>query len=760
MMRQNVRIALYVPVALAFPMLTVLVLRAVLVPEGPVWLIIAYAALLQTTYAASAAGTGRRVLRSIRRIRLILLAVGGIAVLTNIIIVPQSAYITWFHIVANGNARGLVSFVFIVVAGYVAAVLGGQIFRHGFLLPFIGLIILGAVLGTIITQSRYFVAAVLIAGATGVFVLGGKGLSWGHRIRYGLGLSVFALAVFGASTAAASIFRSQGNNLVDTVLAPGLRDALLNVAPGFPLLYAIPGYGYSFDALPLGSSPTLSDTKIFRVHAPPGQTIYLQTAAYDSYQDGNWTDSPEILDHARKNATHAMEKLFAPGLEHPEGNDISVTILGDFYSYIPVIPDLRSLGIDLSADRSRTTGGTSAVAARQALDLEYGAMNTGYLLKSPLLKGDTIVLRRGMYDATPEPGVPEDVYLQVPDSVPAEVRSAARSLGPRIDVPFKSEFEPGKKSADKGEILSRANAIREFIQARTRYSLQTRRPPVGTDLVDYFLFQHPTGYCVHYATAFTILARLEGIPTRYVTGFLVNMPFNSSSREVSGLTAHAWPEIWLPGQGWTTFEVTPPLQASRYDDPGYYRNLGSNALTSRQLRALIGDRLPNLQETESRASNAAPGRQSWLSAVASVVALLVLVLAILSRLRRYLGRPGDQFRYACVLICARTERFGVDPPTARGWTGWSTEAAGRIVLRRSGRRRQGRGERRVAGSAHARSDAQVFTRIARVAHRSFFGGIAVSRRDARFARMLLRSLPGGLLRGRGRTQTPRHGSVT
>ncbi len=81
----------------------------------------------------------------------------------------------------------------------------------------------------------------------------------------------------------------------------------------------------------------------------------------------------------------------------------------------------------------------------------------------------------------------------------------------------------------------------------------------GTDLrgrenyVDAFLFEEQKGYCVHYASAMVLLLRLNGIPARYVQGFLFRP---DDSGEVSGSHAHAWVEAYMSGVGWVTFEPT------------------------------------------------------------------------------------------------------------------------------------------------------------------------------------------------------------
>ena len=76
------------------------------------------------------------------------------------------------------------------------------------------------------------------------------------------------------------------------------------------------------------------------------------------------------------------------------------------------------------------------------------------------------------------------------------------------------------------------------------------------EYLDYFLMESRKGYCAHFATAFVLLARSEGLPARYVEGF--RLPFNiSRTIRVYSSMAHAWAEVYLEGVGWVTFEPTP-----------------------------------------------------------------------------------------------------------------------------------------------------------------------------------------------------------
>lgn len=76
------------------------------------------------------------------------------------------------------------------------------------------------------------------------------------------------------------------------------------------------------------------------------------------------------------------------------------------------------------------------------------------------------------------------------------------------------------------------------------------------DFLDYFLFDGQQGYCSYFATAFVLMARAEGIPARYVQGYYVR---KEDTNEVTVTTnmAHAWPEAYIDGVGWLSFEPTP-----------------------------------------------------------------------------------------------------------------------------------------------------------------------------------------------------------
>lgn len=74
--------------------------------------------------------------------------------------------------------------------------------------------------------------------------------------------------------------------------------------------------------------------------------------------------------------------------------------------------------------------------------------------------------------------------------------------------------------------------------------------------LDYFLLTSQKGYCIHYATAFVLMARELGVPCRYVQGYYAQSA-PSYKLTINQNQAHAWPEVYFDNVGWIAFEPTP-----------------------------------------------------------------------------------------------------------------------------------------------------------------------------------------------------------
>ena len=105
-------------------------------------------------------------------------------------------------------------------------------------------------------------------------------------------------------------------------------------------------------------------------------------------------------------------------------------------------------------------------------------------------------------------------------------------------------------------------ALDYFNQEAFYYSLDS--PLLGKHSVDEFLFDTRTGYCEHYASTFTVMMRMAGIPARIVTGYQGGW-YNTLGEYllVRQSDAHAWSEVWFPGSGWTRVDPTAAVSPAR-----------------------------------------------------------------------------------------------------------------------------------------------------------------------------------------------------
>jgi hypothetical protein len=156
----------------------------------------------------------------------------------------------------------------------------------------------------------------------------------------------------------------------------------------------------------------------------------------------------------------------------------------------------------------------------------------------------------------PVPGVPVlERTLQLPPSSDPRVAQLARTLG-----------------GTDGSHEEKLKRTLYHLERCCRYSLKVPRPTTR-DPVAGFLFETKRGYCEYFASAAALLLRLQGVPTRYVTGFNVrDESLVGSHYAVRESDAHAWIESYVPGTGWLEFDPTPSAQFAEVHDaarPGW-----------------------------------------------------------------------------------------------------------------------------------------------------------------------------------------------
>jgi transglutaminase-like putative cysteine protease len=155
---------------------------------------------------------------------------------------------------------------------------------------------------------------------------------------------------------------------------------------------------------------------------------------------------------------------------------------------------------------------------------------------------------RFRYEASSRPGLPvglteRPLVFTESLALPARFNPRARALG-----------EAWRTAGGGTEaILRQASTF-----FRTSHFIYTLAPPIlGENWVDEFLFDTRRGFCEHFAGSFVFLMRAAGVPARVVTGYqggeLNPMDGYLTVRQSD---AHAWAEVWLPGEGWRRVDPT------------------------------------------------------------------------------------------------------------------------------------------------------------------------------------------------------------
>ncbi|MFF3843936.1 DUF3488 and DUF4129 domain-containing transglutaminase family protein [Streptomyces sp. NPDC002328] len=177
------------------------------------------------------------------------------------------------------------------------------------------------------------------------------------------------------------------------------------------------------------------------------------------------------------------------------------------------------------------------------------------------------------------PGSVRGDFTEVPGSLPSSVARTAR--------------EVTRGAANDYE---RAVKLQDYFAVTGGFEYDTEvQVGSGKDAIARFL-RDKQGFCVHFSFAMAAMARTLGIPARVAVGFAPGSPQADGSVAVSLKDAHAWPELYFEGVGWTRFEPTP----TRGTTPTY--TLPENS----------GDAIAELPQA-SRSASAAPSAEASAS---------------------------------------------------------------------------------------------------------------------------------------------------
>ncbi|MBC2904490.1 transglutaminase TgpA family protein [Streptomyces cupreus] len=131
-------------------------------------------------------------------------------------------------------------------------------------------------------------------------------------------------------------------------------------------------------------------------------------------------------------------------------------------------------------------------------------------------------------------------FTELPSSLPEEVAQTAREV-----------TEGANSHYEQAVRLQEYFAVTGGFQYDTEVQVGS-----GSGAIVRFL-RDKQGFCVHFSFSMAAMARSLGIPARVAVGFAPGTPQGDESVSVGLKDAHAWPELYFEGVGWTRFEPTP-----------------------------------------------------------------------------------------------------------------------------------------------------------------------------------------------------------
>ncbi|WP_030616732.1 transglutaminase TgpA family protein [Streptomyces sclerotialus] len=273
----------------------------------------------------------------------------------------------------------------------------------------------------------------------------------------------------------------------------------------------------------------------YRTTTPDTRDLYLRIVALDQFDGAAWKPSQRtVLD--------VPDRLpDPPGL----ARDVDTTAVNTSVSTADWYAQ-NWLPLPYPASRVEIPGRWRFEPEGRTLVGDRGQNTRGvrYQVESLIVRPTA----RQLADAPPPRPALRREYTQVPGSLPPAVQRTAEQVtrGARSDY-------------------AKAVRLQDWFALNGGFTYNTEvRAGSGTQAITRFLEQKE-GFCVHFAFSMAAMARTLGIPARVAVGFTPGGKRADGSYSVGLRDAHAWPELYFEGIGWTRFEPTP----SRGSVPDY-----------------------------------------------------------------------------------------------------------------------------------------------------------------------------------------------
>jgi transglutaminase-like putative cysteine protease len=396
--------------------------------------------------------------------------------------------------------------------------------------------------------------------------------------------------------------------------------------------------------------------------------VYLRLATLANFDGRAWT--PQLIPASTKNSLAVFPA--ASGLTQPvarTGETVAITVGGIQGQWLPV-----------PYPTTKVTGATGtwfwepAGLSVRSTDTNVGGQK--YTASFLAVHPDLTQLRAAATDP-----VASEAYLQLPADLPTIISTTATEV-----------------AGSAGTNYDKAIALQDYFTSAL-FTYSTTAPVAqgydgtGADVVAEFL-QKKAGYCVHFASAMAIMARVLGIPSRVAVGFQPGVAANKNGKTVYTVTTHdlhAWPELYFGGIGWLRFEPTPGRGAlPDYSVPAAVDQLPSAAPTDTATGAATATAVPTTKAgrnlpTDS-ASSAGAARRSRGFDATSLVGLILLVIVLGLGLTPVTARIVVRWRRETAIARGRDPAANAwaevrDTARDHGWLAPDTETAREFAAR-------------------------------------------------------------------------------
>lgn len=304
----------------------------------------------------------------------------------------------------------------------------------------------------------------------------------------------------------------------------------------------------------LGGKPEPDDTPVMQVSTP--RTVYLRGVVLNEYTGRVWRNTTGGRRYLRQSSRLASLRasLFDEDLPSQtvrntlcEPVTVSVRMLSDSASTLFVPQRVRDL----------VPGGEL---------VPYFSSSSELFVTRNLRAGDTYTVSAPLFLAgDPGLGTLIEVCSTLEDDRYDRIVETYTALPGHLEEPVYSLAL--EASSVQSAPYERALALQSWLNRNCRYTLDVEPQSSSLDFVTHFLLDTKEGYCTYFASAMTVLCRMIGLPARYVEGYIAE-PDENGVATVTGLSAHAWTEVYFKGFGWLTFDATPKRGSSSPDESG------------------------------------------------------------------------------------------------------------------------------------------------------------------------------------------------